>query len=624
MHPRLLQLFILGSVLLLMVSPAHSQTFNVLYNLGTVVGDPGSPEVSGTIAQGRDGNLYSTGPRGGTGCGAIFRITPDGTLTNIHSFDSSGIEGCSPFAGLTLGTDGNFYGTTDQLGTSCCGTIFKVTPSGVLTVLHNFNGLDGANPWAPPIQGPDSNWYGTTTTGGEHQDGTVYKLTLGGLFTTLDYFDGENGQAPSAPLLLGIDGNLYGTARFGGSRAYGTIFKLDKTSGQFTVLHSFDAHHGADPSSPLIQTSDGNFYGTAVSNGGDFGGVAFKISPSGTFSVVHNMNPTTDGDAPFAGLVQASDGNFYGANAGFGSLEDGTLFSLTPGGVFTNLYNFDGTTGSIPMVTLVQHTNGILYGDTLAGGTGTLDCLFTTCGVFYSLNANLPPFAGLVTTVGKVGAEIGILGQGFSGSSVVQFGTAQATIAAQDPTFITAIVPNGATTGIVTVTTGGTTLPSKTVFRVTPQLTSFAPSRAVEGQSVTITGVSLSQTSQVIFGHVEAKKFTIDSDTQITAEVPSGAISGRIIVVTAGGAATSRASFNVLPSIKSFTPTSGPVGTVVTITGGGFRGALDVSFNGVSASFTFNSDSQVTATVPSGATTGPISVTTPGGTATSTTNFTVN
>lgn len=608
---------------------AYSQTFSVLYNFGNINGDPIQPSNPGMIAQGRDGNLYSTAPSGGaSACGAVFKMTLTGTLSVLYNLD--GTHGCIPMGGLTLGTDGNFYGTTLQGGSPCCsGTIFKVTPTGNLTTLYSFTGQnDGCYPFSAPTQGTDGNWYGTTSNCGTYSQGTVYRVTSTGTFTALYQFDGgAHGGQPQDPVTQGTDGNLYGTTLYGGSLGYGIVFKIS-TAGKLTVLYNFDGAHGGFPTGPLIQGKDANFYGTTQGNGSDGGGVVFKITTSGNLTVLHNMSPNTDGAGPADGVIQASDSNLYGANSlPVAAVNEGTIFKTTTAGAFSIVYPFDtsGTNGSAPQANLVQHTNGILYGDTQAGGTGNVVCAAGSCGVFYSLNKSLPPFAGLVSTSGRVGAKIGILGQGFTSSSVVTFGTvAASTITRSGTTFLTATVPSGATTGLVTVTTNSGTLTSIKTFRVAPQITTFAPASGPDGTSVTITGVSLTQTTKVTFGGVASTKVTVNSDGSVTATVPSGARSGKIVITTKGGAVTSSGSFTVQPSISSFTPTSGAPGTAVTITGGGFTGTTAVTFNGVAATYTVNSDSKITTSVPSSATTGPISVTTAGGKATSSTNFTVN
>ncbi len=544
-------LTLLALALFAATTVAQAQSFSVLYNFGTNAGDPTNPQY-GAIAQGRDANLYSTALGGAIGAGAMFKITlPGGMLTVPYSFDSTD---AGPYSGLTLGTDGNFYGATAAGGTSGVGTVFKITPSGTVKLLHSFSVSDGSQPYGPPIQGTDGNFYGTTALGGTNSLGTVYKITPSGTLTTLYSFDNTHGDFPYAALVQGTDGNFYGTTPSGGtSGQWGVVYKIT-ASGKLTVIYNFDLTHGGQPFSPLVQGSDGNFYGTTSQGGTPGYGVVFKITTAGKLTVLHGLNGTTDGYEPIAGLVQATDGNFYGtANQGGNSTNCtggcGTIFRISPIKPYPYkvLYDFDGTTGELPQVTLIQNTNGILYGDTQEGGTGNVNpCSVGVCGVFYSLNIGAVPFASLVSTSGKVGNTIGILGQKFSASSVVEFGGVQATsIKLTGTTFISATVPAGALTGSVTVTTGSTTLTSNKPFRVTPQKLTFTPTSGKVGSPVTITGVSLTQTTKVTFGGVKATTFTVNSDTQVTANVPTGAKTGKIAVTTLGGTAISAAVFTV-------------------------------------------------------------------------------
>jgi len=450
------------TLLLPLAISAHAQ-FSVLYNFGSHLGDPARPNSAGIIAQGRDGNLYSTTSAGGTGYGTVFKMTPAGKLTALYSF-TGGTDGGSPLGGLTLGTDGSFYGTTVTGGTSNDGTIFKITPSGGLTTLYNFtDGSDGAFPHAPPIEASDGNFYGTTG-GSFQQGGTVYRTTPSGTFETLYQFAVQTFPT-GAPLVQGTDGDFYGTLT-------GDVFKIT-TAGQLKILHSFDGTHGADPVGPLVQASDGNFYGTTASGGTNNGGVVFKMTPTGAFKVLYNMNG--NGSSPLAGLVQATDGNFYGPNF-YGGGDDvcsgqcGVIFEITPAGTFSALLDFTKTDGAYPAVTPIQHTNGVIYGDTSAGGNGKVKpCNPDTmsCGVFYSY-AGLPPFVSLLPYSVKVGKTIGFLGQGFTSASAVSFNGITATFHVESDTFLTAVVPSGATTGVASVTTSGGTLNSNRPFRVTP------------------------------------------------------------------------------------------------------------------------------------------------------------
>jgi uncharacterized repeat protein (TIGR03803 family) len=545
-------------VLVIAAGVVQAQTFSVLYNFGSNSGDPYSPSYSGIVAQGRDGNLYSTAPKGGTCCGAVFQITPAGKLKNIHNFTGSNNDGAFPQGGVTLGTDGNFYGTTYEGGSVTAGAVFKVTQSGTYTTIYSFTGgSDGAYPYAPPVEGNDGNFYGTTTAGGNTTAcgggcGTIYKITPAGTLTTLHQFDITDGYAPNGPLALGTDGNFYGTTTFGTSANAGVVFKISPT-GKFTLLYSFDSTHGETPFGGLVQGADGNFYGTTI-YGGTGGGVVFKITRSGTLTVLHEMNGTTDGARPFGGLVLASDGNFYGANAYGGTINSncadgcGTVFKITPKGAYSVLYKFDFTTGAAPEITPFQHTTGVAYGDSSVGGTGTVSpCATGLCGVFYSWkNTSLPAFVSLLTYSGKVSKIIEFLGQGFvKGKTTVSFNGTATTPTVVSATYLTAPVPDGATTGPVTVTTSGVKLTSNRTFRVTPQILSFKPPSGPVGTQVMITGVSLTQTTKVSFGGVVASSFTVNSDKLITATVPTGAQTGHIAITTKGGGAVSSGVFTV-------------------------------------------------------------------------------
>ncbi len=224
------------------------------------------------------------------------------SLTTLHAFAGYPNDGSAPSAGLVQATDGNFYGTTYAGGTSgnCqggCGTVFRITPGGTLTTLHSFDCYDGASPTAALVQGTDGNFYGTTYGGGANQYyGTVFKITPSGTLTSLYSFCAQanctDGSMPYAGLVQGTDGNFYGTTLEGGANSgcslgsgtCGTVFKITP-GGTLTTLHSFCAQSGcADGGNPyagLVQASDGNFYGTTFERGANGYGTVFKITPSG-------------------------------------------------------------------------------------------------------------------------------------------------------------------------------------------------------------------------------------------------------------------------------------------------------------------------------------------------------
>jgi uncharacterized repeat protein (TIGR03803 family) len=510
---------------------ATAQTYTDLYNFGTNSGDPAAPTYTGIIAQGRDGNLYSTAPYGGAhNQGAVFKITPAGTQTVLHSFD--GTDGVNPWGGLTLGWDGNFYGTTYLGGSFGYGTIFRITPAGRGTTLYSFTSADGGSPIAPPIQGSDGNFYGVTDGPGLYGNGIVYRITPSGVFTTLHTFDGTHGGHPLAALVQGTDGDFYGTTYWGGTYGYGAVFRISP-SGNFDLLFNF-VQFDQNPIAAMIQGSDGAFYGTTTEF--DNGGIVFKFTDPGGLIVLYDFSAGT----PYGGLVQATDGFFYGTTASARYSGGPSIFRISSTGAFATLYDFESATGLDSVSTPVQHTNGLLYGDTTDGGTFGL-------GVFYSFDVGLGPFVSFVRNSGNVGQAVQLLGQGFTGTTAVYFNGSPAVFTVVSDTYLTATVPAGATSGSVTVTEPGGTLTSNKNFDVTPQIFSFSPASGPVGTSVVITGNSFIGATEVAFTLGLTASFTVDSDTQITATVPAGAMNGTINVVTPGGHVVSTNVFTVTP-----------------------------------------------------------------------------
>jgi uncharacterized repeat protein (TIGR03803 family) len=445
--------------------PAHAQTFNVLYNA------PGGNQISypvgEAIAQGRNGDMYTTAEEGGTIYGSLFSFTPAGTVTIVD--DTS--FGYFTVSGAVEGADGDLYGSDQDGGTVICGTagcgrVYKVSPTGVLTVLHNFAGTDGQDPHAPPILGANGKYYGTAPNSAAGNGiSTAYSVTSTGTFTLLHTFTSAEGQYVYGGLVQGSDGNLYGVSATGGANGFGTIFKMT-TAGAITVLHSFTGTDGNGSYWPLIQATDGNYYGVTYSGGANNEGVVFKITATGTYTLLYSLNNANgDGQGPNSSLVQGTDGKLYGVTAQGPSGVYGTIFSVTTTGTFKLLHTFSGTDGENPGSPLIQDTNGIFYGTTTGGGNVTT--CDGGCGVIYSLNTNASAFISLGTTSGKVGSQVGIFGQGFSSSSVVKFnGVAATSVTRTGTTYLTATVPAGASSGSVTVTTGSTTLISSKKYTV--------------------------------------------------------------------------------------------------------------------------------------------------------------
>jgi len=514
--------------------PAHAQTYSVLYDFDE---NPHGccATYPGILAQGRDGNIYGTTLAGGAFLsGSVFVFSPSGGLATLYSFDIT--DGLGPQGGLAMGLDGNFYGTTYQGGSGHAGTIFQITPQGALTVLYSFldNG-DGAYPRTPPVPAPDGNLYGVSAN---HAGSTFYRITPAGAFTVLRTLPSES----YAPLTLASDGKLYGVTDVAGTFNEGTAFSYAIASDVFTTIYNFDSPTGNAPVGGLLQARDGNFYGTASLGGTRGGGVVYRLTPAGVYKVLHNFasNPSTAGSVPTAGLVQGSDGYLYGTTSIGGANGYGTIFRITTTGTgFSVIHNFDKTDGTSPNSTPLLHTNGRIYGLTSSGGT--LDD-----GVLYEVDAGLSPFASVfVNPSGKVGASVEILGQDFLSATGILFGTGSGTFTASSDTYMTAKIVAGATTGPVTVEEPGGNLVSQNSFKIVPAIASFSPPSGSVGTSVVITGMSLLQATAVRFGGVTSTTLKVNSNRQVTAVVPSGAMTGRITVTTPGGTASSSTSFTV-------------------------------------------------------------------------------
>ena len=331
---------VLGCGTVFEISPSGAES--VLYSFAGGSSDGANPNMAGLFL-GSDGNFYGTTVNGGASAvGTVFEITSSGTETVLHSF-AGGSDGSYPAGGLIQRSDGNFYGTTEAGGSSDDGTVFMITPSGTETILHSFAGgsSDGALPFAGLILGSDGNFYGTTEEGGTNNAGTVFMITPSGAETVLYSFGSFSGDGvnPYAVLLQGSDGNFYGTTEFGGANNVGTVFKL-MPSGTETILHSFvgGSSDGASPRAGVIQGNDGNFYGMTFYGGtsedgtgsSSDAGTIFKLTPSGTETILHFFTGgSSDGAGPDGTLIQGSDGNFYGTTANGGISGDGTVFKLT-------------------------------------------------------------------------------------------------------------------------------------------------------------------------------------------------------------------------------------------------------------------------------------------------------
>ena len=345
---------------------------------------------------------------------------------------------------------------------------------------------------------------------------------------------------------------------------------------------------------------------------------ALLIAMAGCGSAASNnppppQTPTISTFAPTSGLagtaVVITGTNLTGATAVTFNSKAAASFSVDSATQITATVASGTTTGKIIVAT--------------SGGTAASASNFTIL--------NQPTISSFNPTSGAVGTVVTITGTNFTGATAVKFNATAATgVVVNSDTQITATVATGSSSGKITVTTPNGTATSTTNFTVivpAPTISSFNPTSGPAGTSVVITGTNFTGATAVKFNATAASAFTVNSATQISATVAPGSTTGPITVTTAGGTATSSTNFTVIipaPTITSFNPATGPVGTGVVITGTNFTGATAVAFNGKAASvFTVNSATQITATVATGSTTGKITVTTPGGTATSASSFTV-
>jgi uncharacterized repeat protein (TIGR03803 family) len=284
--------------------------------------------------------MYGTTFEGGASTqGTVFKLDATGKETVLYSF--AGADGANPTAGLVQDGAGNFYGTTDNGGSSgCgavggCGVVFKLDTTGKETVLYSFtNAADGATPVGGVIMDTAGNLYGTTYNS-PSGCGTVFKVDTTGKETVLHSFTNcftslanSDGGEPYAGLVMDQAGNLYGTTVIGGSSGWGTVFKVDET-GNETVLHSFSnvGTDGAFPYGGLVRDKAGNLYGTTAF-GGPFYGTVFKVDTTGKETVLHSFTNSAVAAEPYAGLVMDKAGNLYGTTLIGGSSGHGTVFKL--------------------------------------------------------------------------------------------------------------------------------------------------------------------------------------------------------------------------------------------------------------------------------------------------------
>jgi uncharacterized repeat protein (TIGR03803 family) len=441
-----------------------------------------------------------------------------------------------------------------------CAAMAAALPAQTFDTLLSFDGSNGVTPNGL-VQGADGALYGTTIGGGANGQGTVFRITTAGAVTTLYSFcsqpNCDDGQLPRAGLMLATDGNFYGTTTFGGTGETGTVFKITP-SGTLTTLHSFVYPEGSYPYAGLLE-ANGNFYGTTAGGSKNGYGTVFEITPAGVLTTLYpfcSLPNCADGEDPYAGLIQAANGNFYGTAEYGGTSNAGTVFELSPSGAFTAVYSFCALRncfdGERPDGGVIQAANGNIYGTTGEGGAKGWGTVF-----------EIDP-AGTLTTVG-----------GFDGTDGASshYSLVQGT--------------NGNFFG---VTADGGLYGEGNVFEMT----------SVGGPATLYSFCSV----------------TNCPDGQQPSAALIQATDGNFYgTASAGGAYTGGTVFSLSVGLGPFVetlPTVGMVGEQVVILGTDLAGATSVSFNGTAAVFTVKSGTEITTSVPAGATTGKLEVTTPG------------
>ena len=475
------------------------------------------------------------------------------------------------------------YGTALQGGANARGTVFKSTLTGTVTVLHNFDVTTGYNAQGGLTLFTDGNFYGTTASGGTHSAGTVFKITPSGTYAELfDFAGGGAGGFPLDPPVGGPDGALYLTTPIGAFLVYRVT-----PAGIATSIATLDAPSNG----PLSLATDGKLYGVTQMGGANKRGSVFSVTTAGVLKTIFSFNDPT-GALPFGPILQGTDGNFYGTTSAGGTLGGGVVYKMTSAGVYSVLHNFDGSNralGNDPVAGLVQGSDGFLYGVTSGGG------------------------ANLVGTIFKIKTD----GTGFA--VVHDFDGSHGAAPNSQPLLHT----DGKIYGQTAL---GGSHNDGVIYSLANNLKQFVQPVVVKsakvGGSVGLLGQNFSTATQVVFGS-GAGTFTSSGNAFMTAKPADGSTTGIITVDEPGGNLTTAQSFKITPVLKTFAPISGPVGTQVILTGTSLLQATSVKFAGKAATFTVNSDTQLTTTVPVGAVTGKISVTTAGGTSTTSAEFTV-
>jgi len=442
-----------------------------------------------------------------------------------------------------------------------------------VTTLVNFDGSNGASPNGPLVQGTNGNFYGTTLLGGSQSYGTAFRMTPAGALATIYNFcvqpNCTDGNNPEAGLVLATNGDFYGTTTGGGNATppEGTVFRITPQGARSTLYSFINTYAYATDPSALIQATNGDFYGMTQGTGTGYG-MIYKVTPSGEFTSLYSFTGGIDGGYPVSGLVQASNGGLYAASSGISiGSPPGEFFVISLGGAFKGLRSIVYGDGEV-VNTLVQATDGSFYGTAQQGGSAS-DCgLSFGCGTFFKM-----------TSAGKPTLLYSFCSQPNCTDGVFPYG---ALVQGTDGNFYGTTQYGGNGSNSLCISAGG----CGTIFKVTPTgtLTTLYSFNYTDGNRPN--GL-VQGTDGDFYGTTQYGGLTYNGGTAFSLSVGLG------------------------PFVETL-PTSGKVGAAVRVLGSDLTGSSGVSFNGVPATFTVVSPSEITATVPTGATTGTVLVNTPG------------
>jgi len=378
---------LLAAFIFILLLPALAPAQKSLTTLYLFNGTSDGAHPDASVIRDSSGNLYGTTYGGGSSDeGVVFSLNTSGQETVLHNF-AGGSDGYYPFTPLLRDRHGNLYGVTSLGGSNSDGTVFKIDTSGKETILHTFaGGTDGCHPSQGLIMDNAGTLYGTFGLCGSNYSGGVFKLTPDGTLTVLHNFAGapSDGSIPhGGHLVMDKKGNLYGVTLGGGRKDQGALYKLSK-NGALTVLHSFAGgkKDGCQPQGTVAIEKDSDFYGIANACGASNYGVVWKVSKKHV-SILHNFSGQTDGSYPDSGVVLDAKGTIFGVTQYGGSGASGVLYKLSPSGKFTLLHSFNGSDGGLPNGELLRDAKGDLYGTTNIGGNLS-DCGGTGCGTVWA------------------------------------------------------------------------------------------------------------------------------------------------------------------------------------------------------------------------------------------------